>query len=544
MADKTSFVKLNNTNYVHWAFRMKMLLIEKDLWILVNPNVPLVAGVNDAANAEIAANLQKALAVISLNIEDDQFVHVQTAENGRVAWSYLRDVHQRNTIGSKIRLLSRLFRTRMVAGESMQTHLNKISEILSQLSAIGAEGIDEQVAVCAIMHSVSEEYDALITAMEACSDDRLTLSNVKSMLVEEWERRMERDQGTTETAFVVKVGRRPPPKRVKFTCYFCHGENHLKRNCPMLKQIKEQEERNVNSENNENNENKESARVARLNEWYSDFCIDSGASSHFCNQLSLFDNSIEKDSREVFLADGNSVLILGKGSISLKVYPKNSLPMNVTIHDVFYVPDLEENLISVKKLNEKGLDVLFTGDKCFLVKGKHKSLIAEYSNGMFRVLTHSPDQIRSIIERKIHCIHQWHRILAHRNLSDIKLMGRQGLGVRKCHCISECESCLKGKMSRKPFRLSKNQPTEILECVASDQGGPLQVRSLGHSVYYVTFTDLFSGYCEVVPIKSKNETALMVKRFIEKIEKQTGKSLKILRTDRGGEYLNKDLQDL
>lgn len=546
--DRASFVKLNNHNYVHWAFRMKMVLIERDLWRLVNPDVAAAVGENDQQNAEINANLQKALAVISLNIDDDQLIHVQGAQDGRVAWISLRNIHQRNTIGSKIRLLSRLFRTRMSAGESMQCHLNKMSEILSQLSSIGAEGVDEQVAVCAVMQSVSDEYDSLITAMEAWTDERLTLANVLSMLLEEWERRNEKEKA--ETAFGATDGGRPAKQR-KFMCYWCDGSGHIKRNCALYKQYLE--ERNAEQaphqqggnrvDGNKRKDNKDSARVARMNQWYSDFCIDSGASSHLCNQLGLFNNYTEVDSREVFLADGNSVVILGKGSVDLKIYPKNSSPMNVTIHDVLYVPDLEENLISVRRLNEKGLDVLFSGGNCFLVKGKQRSLIAEFSHGMFRILTQPPDKVSSVSDERARCIHQWHKILAHRNLPDIQLMGRQGLAIRKCHCDVECESCLKGKMSRKPFQLSRNLPTEILECVASDLGGPLQVRSLGHSIYYITFTDLLSGYCEVVPMKSKSETPQCVKRFIEKMKNLTGKNLKVFRTDRGKEYLNKSLQD-
>lgn len=544
--EKVSFVKLNNANYVHWAFRMKMVLVERDLWHLVNPDAAPAVGQNEEQNAQIALSLVKALAVISLNIEDDQLIHVQGAENGRVAWLNLRNVHQRSTIGSKIRLLSRLFRTRMVEGESMQCHLNKISEILSQLSAIRAEGIDEQVAVCAIMQSVSEEYDSLITAMEAWSDERLTLVNVKSMLIEEWERKNEKS--VVETAFSVTMGGRPPNrKKPKYTCYYCNGEGHLKRNCILYRHHLEEQRvnNNVKNDNNEVNKDndKDSARVARMNQWYSDFCIDSGASSHLCNQLDLFEDFTDVDSRKVFLADGNSVEILGKGTINIKVYPKNSPSLDVTIHEVLYVPELEENLISVKKLNEKGLDVLFSGGDCYIVGGKQRSLVAEFSNGMFRLLTHSLEHVNSVSEKKVRCVHQWHKILAHRNLSDIQLMGRQGLSIRKCHCDFECESCLKGKMNRKPFALSKNMQNQILDCVATDLGGPLQVRSLGRSVYYITFTDLFSGYCEVVPIKSKDEATQMVKRFIERMRNLTGKTLKVLRTDRGGEYLNKGLQD-
>lgn len=180
----------------------------------------------------------------------------------------------------------------------MRSHLNKVSEIISQLNAINAEGIDEQVTVCALMQSVSGEYDSLITAMEAWSDDRLTLANVKSMLMEEYERKA--DKEVVETAFAVTMGGRPPKKR-RFTCYWCEGVGHLKRNCLLyLKHLEEvkstPEGANNASSYNKNEMNKEeSARLARFNSWYSDFIFDSGASSHICNQLGMFNDFTEKD---------------------------------------------------------------------------------------------------------------------------------------------------------------------------------------------------------------------------------------------------------
>lgn len=225
MAEKISFEKLNNHNYMHWSFRMRMFLIKEGIWNVVNNAAA-------AANADLADAGQKALAFICLNVDDNQLVHVESAANGRAAWLALSSYHQRNTVGNKIRLLSRLFRMHMMPGESMEDHLSKMSEILSELTAIGA-GVEEPIAVCAVMRSVSDDYEGLVTALEAWEDERLTLSNVKAKLMEEYDRK--RDRQETETAFVVTVGEGFPPKKKRkpyFECYFCGKPDHLKRNCP------------------------------------------------------------------------------------------------------------------------------------------------------------------------------------------------------------------------------------------------------------------------------------------------------------------------
>lgn len=75
MAEKASFIKLNNDNYIHQSFRMKMVLIERDLWLLVDPDADEPVGDDAILQAAIAGQLQKALALISLNIEEDQLIH-------------------------------------------------------------------------------------------------------------------------------------------------------------------------------------------------------------------------------------------------------------------------------------------------------------------------------------------------------------------------------------------------------------------------------------------------------------------------------------
>lgn len=505
--------------------KMKFYLIKEGLWTVVN-NADVAA-----ANDQVENGL-KALASICLHIADNQLVHTENAVNGRAAWIALQQYHQRNTVGQKIRLLSKLFRIQMVSGESMQEHLTKITELLSRLTTMGA-GLEEPIAVCVIMRSVSDEYQMLVASMEAWDDERLTLVNVKAKLMEEWERLKERQE--VETAFTVTMGGHPKKQKFRSTCYYCNGD-HLKRDCVLYKKNKELRE------SNNNNTNKESARMARMGNWDYSWCFDSGASSHMCNDLSLFTTFSDYDTKEVYVANGSSVEAQGVGTVNLKIFIDDGKSMNVNINNVLYVPELDENLISVFKLTKGGFTVLFQNDECFLIKGKDEVLVSKYIDGLYRVKVENKEQAKSVIETRSNCVHKWHRILAHRNLSDILEMGRQGLGIRECTCEFVCEPCIKGKFSRKPFKLSKQNTRRVLDCIASDLGGPLSVQSIGKSVYYITFTDLCSGYCEVYPMRSKADTPVVVRRYLEKVKNLTGRKPKVFRSDRGTEYLNKDLQ--
>lgn len=236
MADRgVAFDKLNNNNYMTWSFKMRMYLIKEGCWNVVGGPVNADA---DAEEDEVDLDRQgqKALAIISLMVDDDQLVLLRNAANGMEAWNSLREYHQRNTVATRIRIMKKLFKTDLQPGGSMQLHLQKMSEYVAQLHEMGAP-IDDDVAVSAVLASVGEEYEGLIVAMEAWNDDRLTLATVKAKLLEEWNRKQDRQE--VDTAFVVTMGGRQKPE---FSCYFCQKKGHIKRDCLLYKKFKLEKE--------------------------------------------------------------------------------------------------------------------------------------------------------------------------------------------------------------------------------------------------------------------------------------------------------------
>ena len=66
------------------------------------------------------------------------------------------------------------------------------------------------------------------------------------------------------------------------------------------------------------------------------------------------------------------------------------------------------------------------------------------------------------------------------------------------------------------------------------------IHTRGGYSYLVTFTDDFSRYGHVFLIKHKFESFEKFIEYKNEVENQTGKSIKILRSDRGGEYLSSE----
>nr|GEU60891.1 hypothetical protein [Tanacetum cinerariifolium] len=61
--------------------------------------------------------------------------------------------------------------------------------------------------------------------------------------------------------------------------------------------------------------------------------------------------------------------------------------------------------------------------------------------------------------------------------------------------------------------------------------------------YFITFTDDYSHYGYVYLLKHKHEVFEMFKVFKNEVENQLGKTIKALRSDRGGEYISQEFKD-
>ena len=82
----------------------------------------------------------------------------------------------------------------------------------------------------------------------------------------------------------------------------------------------------------------------------------------------------------------------------------------------------------------------------------------------------------------------------------------------------------------------------MLELVHSDLCGPMEMKSLGGSAYFLTFIDDCSRKCFIYFIQSKSEVFECFKDFQAFTETQTGKRLKRLRSDNGLEYVNESMK--
>ncbi|KAL0303390.1 UNVERIFIED_CONTAM: Retrovirus-related Pol polyprotein from transposon TNT 1-94 [Sesamum radiatum] len=124
-----------------------------------------------------------------------------------------------------------------------------------------------------------------------------------------------------------------------------------------------------------------------------------------------------------------------------------------------------------------------------------------------------------------------------------RLVDSKSLEIDDLVHLPTCESCLKGKMTKKPFVGQSAIANGLLNLVHTDVCGPLSISAIGGFSYFITFTDEHSRYGYVYLMMYKSEAFGRFKQYRLEVENQTNRKIKALRSDRDGEYLSGEFID-
>ncbi|POM70702.1 Integrase catalytic core protein [Phytophthora palmivora] len=102
-----------------------------------------------------------------------------------------------------------------------------------------------------------------------------------------------------------------------------------------------------------------------------------------------------------------------------------------------------------------------------------------------------------------------------------------------------CAGCCMGKMRadyfpRYPEKLVKS--AGVLELVHTDVMGPIQTKTPGGCTYVITFIEDYSRHVTIYFMKAKSDVLARLNIFKAALDNATGKKMKRLRLDNGGEY--------
>ncbi len=133
----------------------------------------------------------------------------------------------------------------------------------------------------------------------------------------------------------------------------------------------------------------------------------------------------------------------------------------------------------------------------------------------------------------------WHCRLGHISRGRIeRLIKEQILHPLDFSDADACIDCIKGKYV-KQIKKGATRSAGILELIHTDICGPFPVKSIDGFDSFITFTDDYSRYGYIYPIKDRSESLDKFKIFKAEIENQHNLKIKVVRSDRGGEYYGK-----
>ncbi|MCH81754.1 retrovirus-related pol polyprotein from transposon tnt 1-94, partial [Trifolium medium] len=245
----------------------------------------------------------------------------------------------------------------------------------------------------------------------------------------------------------------------------------------------------------------------------------------------------------VKLGDDSKMCVMGKGNVKLNINRRIHI-----ITDVYYIPGLKTNLLSIGQIQQKNVTIIFKNDTCKIFHGEKGLLFATHMSANRMYVVNAALVIPKCLKvSKRDWSQLWHNRYAHLSIKWLNILAKKDMvkGLPPLEEIDEkCVDCLTGKQHREAIpKQAMWRASEKLELVHSDICGPINPKSNGGNRYFITFTDDFSRKTWIYFLKEKSSALDTFKIFKVLVEKESGCVIQCLRTDRGGEFVSTGFND-
>ncbi|GJV83657.1 retrotransposon protein, putative, ty1-copia subclass [Tanacetum coccineum] len=265
---------------------------------------------------------------------------------------------------------------------------------------------------------------------------------------------------------------------------------------------------------------------------------------HQCGEGLRGSKKLKPGALSLYVGDGHRVAVEAIGTYHLEL-PSGLV---IVLNNCHYVPSITRGVILVSRLFDDGFINRFDENNVISVsKNNLVYFMAVPRDGIFEIdmscsNTYAISNKRAKINLDSSLL--WHCRLGYISKKRIEKLQHDGLlNSIDIESLGKCVSCMSGKIARKPYSHQVERAKDLLGLIHTDVCGPFRIVSRQGANYFVTFTNDFSRYGYVYLLKHKHEVFETFKVFQKEVENQLEKTIKSLRSDRGGEYMSQEFLD-
>lgn len=276
--------------------------------------------------------------------------------------------------------------------------------------------------------------------------------------------------------------------------------------------------------------------------------LDSGCTRHLSPYKKDFVTFKTIAPKAMRAANNNSFHATGEGDLVVKI-PNGNDTTHLRLVEALYSPEVGFTLISIGSLDKEGYSATFSGERCIVrdANGEQVAEVPRSDRGLYRFSSSNHEDEHVNVADEVVSLEDLHARLGHIAPSTAAKLVKNGFvtGVKldtNAPVPTFCESCVYGRATRKPVASSREGEKSAAygDKFFSDVWGPAPTRSINGKHYYITFTDDATRMTYLYLLRTKGESLDAYKKLETMVETQHQTKIKVLHSDRGGEYTGHD----